>query len=434
MFSEKVNFNFIVMGYTFEYLSDFNKLRELESIPIQKKSNLIARSYRSDGNTLFKTKTTDGYLDALKQYNKSICFAELNTEDVSIGFANRSAVLFELGLYDLCLTNIEMAQQEEGFPDRLAEKLRRRACKCREQKMDTNRHTLQPMLSFQPHKTVPFIADCLGIKKNNKYGRHVVTNHDIRVGQILAIEEPFCTTITADDQYNLCYNCGLQNCMSLIPCENCPHVMFCSSTCYAEGTQRFHRFECNLMDFLQCVLIDNYMRNTVRLFLCAITSFDTVTELTSFIKQSNICDSNVFNTDYVSVERFGFKYGPVYSMQEGLSTPYSDKVCQILSHVAEVLLTKTDLKNIVHSAEQSEIIVGIMKHHHHTNLLNSCVVRRVLDKLPQDNMMTKSIYSFCSMINHSCAQNVMITGYGNKIILSAIRPIKSGEQLFDNYG
>lgn len=43
-------------------------------------------------------------------------------------------------------------------------------------------------------------------------------------------------------------------------------------------------------------------------------------------------------------------------------------------------------------------------------------------------------YAFMSLLNHSCAPNVVRHCHGNTIVLRAIRPIEIGQQLYDNYG
>lgn len=43
-------------------------------------------------------------------------------------------------------------------------------------------------------------------------------------------------------------------------------------------------------------------------------------------------------------------------------------------------------------------------------------------------------YAFMSLLNHSCAPNVVRHCHGNTIVLRAIRPIEDGQQLYDNYG
>lgn len=43
--------------------------------------------FRKQGNQFFSLKNRD-YVRALELYNQSICFAELNSEDMGIGYAN----------------------------------------------------------------------------------------------------------------------------------------------------------------------------------------------------------------------------------------------------------------------------------------------------------------------------------------------------------
>lgn len=61
-------------------------------------------------------------MKAIECYNKAICFAETGSEELSLAFANRSAIYFGLHLYDACLKNIKIAK-EAGYPKRLMRKL-----------------------------------------------------------------------------------------------------------------------------------------------------------------------------------------------------------------------------------------------------------------------------------------------------------------------
>lgn len=44
------------------------------------------------------------------------------------------------------------------------------------------------------------------------------------------------------------------------------------------------------------------------------------------------------------------------------------------------------------------------------------------------------VFSFINLFNHSCYENVHRACHGSTIVLSALRSIKKGEQLFINYG
>lgn len=56
-----------------------------------------------------------------KYYNKAIAFAQSEIT-LSMCYANRSAVYYELSMFDLCLENIELARTH-NLPERLEEKM-----------------------------------------------------------------------------------------------------------------------------------------------------------------------------------------------------------------------------------------------------------------------------------------------------------------------
>lgn len=82
--------------------------------------------YRCLGNKAFCSKKD---ASALKYYTKSVSLALSNTEELSVAYANRSAVLFKLSRYDLCLLDIDRALSGK-YPDSLKYKLLDRKGKC----------------------------------------------------------------------------------------------------------------------------------------------------------------------------------------------------------------------------------------------------------------------------------------------------------------
>jgi signal peptidase I len=85
-------------------------------------------------------------------------------------------------------------------------------------------------LSYPPNKKIPFIANCLELRTDEKYGRYIITNRLLKTGDVVAIEEPIYKVIKADSRYNTCYesnryqrcaNCLMDNLLDLIPCSNC---------------------------------------------------------------------------------------------------------------------------------------------------------------------------------------------------------------------
>lgn len=125
-----------------------------------------------------------------------------------------------------CLVNIEMAKQN-CYPKTKYEAIKRRKEKCLEL-MQLGNSSVKPheawnffKLSFSPNDKFPFIVDCLQMKTDKKYGRNIVTNRSLKVGDIIAIEEPFCAIIQEKFVHQRCANCFASNFLNLFPCDSC---------------------------------------------------------------------------------------------------------------------------------------------------------------------------------------------------------------------
>lgn len=182
------------------------------------KCNEKSGIFRAEGNRFYAQKM---FYEALQKYNESLCLATPESENIGLSYANRSAVYLELKLPDRCLANIELARQNH-YPERNLEILKKREDKCRQivrvQKAETKDF---PKLSGSSRKELPFVAECLKLKSDEKFGRHIVTNQPLRVGDIVAIEEPFCTIIHESFIHQKCIGCFKDNLFDLIPCRTC---------------------------------------------------------------------------------------------------------------------------------------------------------------------------------------------------------------------
>lgn len=247
---DKILMHFIVTKDDLGKLQIVDQLKPMghfEPLNIQMttdKNNKESSNYRMLGNKHFAVNTAADYLIALKSYNKSICFAENSSEELSLGFANRSAVYFALELYDDCLENIKLAK-ELPYPARLMDKLNSRERECLKlQRIEEVVPLPRPKLSFPASHKVPsaLVANCLKLEKNAQYGRHVITTTDLKAGDVVAIEESFCSTLPSQYQYERCQNCLNEHSYNLIPCNRCASAMFCGKKCYDEAFEKFHNY------------------------------------------------------------------------------------------------------------------------------------------------------------------------------------------------
>lgn len=201
------------------------------------KCSETADKWRTDGNELFRQ---GEFLEALTSYNKSVCYA---IDGVSLAYANRSAVYFVVKQYEKCLENIELARKHE-YPAENAQKLNEREEKC---KKLAETHRANPendpwnffKLSHPANEKIPFIANCLELRENEKFGRYIVTNSDLKPGDIIAIEEPFYKCISRDFAYSRCAHCLKSNMLSLVPCGLCANSESTSRSNFSENNFSF---------------------------------------------------------------------------------------------------------------------------------------------------------------------------------------------------
>lgn len=191
------------------------------------KNDKLAEVLRDEGNKCYADKL---FFEALLKYNESLCNAE--SENVALAYANRSAVFFEMKLYDRSLKNIALARMH-GYPSKSIEVLEKRELRCRElieSKIEINDPWKFFKLSHKPNDRLPFAADCLELRVNEKYGKHIVTSRSIKVGEMLVIEKPFCNVlisesrfikVEASNKFQRCTNCLKSEALDLIPCETC---------------------------------------------------------------------------------------------------------------------------------------------------------------------------------------------------------------------
>ncbi|NXJ97507.1 SMYD4 protein, partial [Corythaixoides concolor] len=90
------------------------------------KEPAAARFYREEGNRLFGRRH---YGAAVRLYSQAASHELPGSPEVSVCFANRSAALFHLGRFEVCLEDIARAESH-GYPNRLLPKVLLRKAEC----------------------------------------------------------------------------------------------------------------------------------------------------------------------------------------------------------------------------------------------------------------------------------------------------------------
>lgn len=454
-----------------EWLKEYNFVPESEVVR-NAKNNVQSKKLRLKGNALF-TSDTD-LSKALDLYNQSICWAEDASEEMAIGFANRSAVYFEWEKYDACLENIDLAVKA-GCPERLMDKLNQRKADCIENmnpvkdKNDANdRNTgvigidhlclkmkdfnrlkskhfcfdvdetrCEPKLSLEANPKIPFIANCLEMKTNPQKGRHIITREELKPGQIISIEKPFLTSLEKEHRYRKCANCFAENFMNLIPCTSCTCTMYCSQKCLNEAAAGYHQFECPISDYIW----NNFheISLTFRLAVKAFTMFDSVPELIAFREKSKISNVTVFSFDHTIDLDDKDHYGQIENLCTNEENRHADDLftrgCKV-ALLYHYLIEKTKFGEMLKTKAERDTLISVLFHHSQTTSVNSmnCYeyddvnLEAMADRKASD-IFARGICPFTSLFNHSCAPNTATLTVGTKIVTYVTRIINKNAEL-----
>lgn len=428
------------------------------------KNDKTSRQARNLGN---RYRNESRFGESLLAYNSSICYAQPNSGQLGLGYACRSEVYLELKMYRLCLANINLAR-DSNYPLKLMDKLNATESACLIQMNEMNDAEIacreSPELSIPAHPNVPFIANCLELHENNRFGRHITTNVDLAVGQLVAIEESYTAILNESLKYQRCTNCLLENEFSLIPCESCVFTMFCSQKCLTEAERSYHRIECPIIQFLGDRWND-IIYITIRTCIRAITSFSQLDELQKFLKEAKTDRINAFTLNYCDNMPSSELYKAIHTLQtnqDKRSTQELFDIAAVTSYFCDILLENTPLSETINSEKKENMFMELIftqlqiasvnenclenKNYALFNseatwnpLFNEAKWKPIFNELFKQNpkhspdVYGNATFAFSGLINHSCIPNVIRIFYGRKSATFAIRPIKAGEQLFLKY-
>lgn len=384
------------------------------------KSSIRAEALRRRGNELFRRKLYDG---ALMLYNESICAAPNDSEDLAIGYANRSAVFYAKATYGVALVNIALAKKH-NYPERLMPKLLTREANCRqklEDKDPSKNEVPSVTVNLVPNPRIPFLADGIRADHHPTLGPFVVADRDFKAGDVILREKPMVTCVDEQAVFGRCNHCLSTNMRHLIPCPDCTWAMFCDDKCLREG-HRVHRFECGIY-LAACKLNDFWMGP--RLFFHGLFLFnDDVTKMMEFCKEVQGTERSFFDLDYSS-------YDPVAEFRAFLTAiprrpgkPIYDNILLFNSALFFDLCMKVPLVQELFTTDEQK------------DFMQQCFVDYQIRRRGFTILQTEHghLYPIASYFGHSCDPNAIVIESGNELRMIVQRPILRGDQIHFSYG
>ncbi|XP_024877449.1 SET and MYND domain-containing protein 4-like [Temnothorax curvispinosus] len=473
-----------------------NVMQEYDIVPTttgMPKNAKESEKLREQGNQVFVKGIFNNTtcIDALKLYTKSIAFAPYPSEQLALGYANRSAVLFHVGLYLECIQDIDRALAL-SYPDNLKAKLYLRKTECliilrnysvedilkeaqywldKMSSNDTSREKLKakldnlrdktvqtelrtmntdakiseppPLPATQSHNNeVPCASDAVAIKYNNRYGRHIVATRDIDPGEVIAVEKPYSLILMQENMQTHCSNC-LRVCWANVPCNYCTYAMYCSEECRIIEWKKCHDIECAVFPPLIEYAFYNLDLFSIRLAVLALREAGGITELRTMLKEVDEHDDPRTKGFSRDGKLHSDRYISVYSLvtnteKRSVSDLFKRSLdtCFILYFLA----TRT----VIFGAKLPEDLSALAKNNDVT-FFGGLILRH--QQIIPSNMHTFgetqgldcvergiAAMPFFSLFNHSCDPNILRHSRPKHIVIYVMYPIRKGEQLLDNYG
>lgn len=398
-----------------------------------KKDNKKADQLREIGN---KHYSRGEYFDALIFFNHSLCFAIDGSDSMGCAYANRSAVYLELDRFELCLKNIELARHY-GYPKKNMKKLQEREFKClikmRQQETICYKSPWDFFkLSYEPNAKIPFLANCLEMRNDKKFGPHLITNHSLNSGDFIAITEGVLKLADPMARLHRCIWCVKDCLLDLLPCPGCPMAMFCSPECLGKGLLDFHYEHCfycpipkDRRKTLNFDLNDVFFTEKVNTRLAVM--FDgEIMKAKKFLDSKKGKAWNFFDFDWSKMDEETIEKNLLLICLT--KHKYREDICSTVPN------DPLGMSTAINEMENMESILSrFISVPGETSKVGSRGNVEIYDSIVSNfiGRMMNPLRCFTSI---SCAPNACFLSVDNKLVLMVLRPIEAGEKITVSLG
>nr|CAH7730447.1 unnamed protein product [Callosobruchus chinensis] len=449
---------------------------------------------KTAGNGFFAKKD---YKNALKTYNKGIVLCPQDSKEsrelLTILISNRSATYFELREYKKVLNDIDYLIEIGDYPQHLQYKIWLRKAKCydalgnerlssdafnqaveslKHSKLDekameaklkeidtarktkvkrVDKHGLELVPSSSPEIFVggkEYIAahPKVAFEQDAYQGRFAIAAADIEPGTIIIEENPHCSVVDGEHALKNCQYCFI-SVEEPIACPLCANVVFCSTICERLANKTFHRVECPVLEVLfrngasvNCLLAMRIVSQRHYAFFS-----DKRNKLKDYLKDN--CKKNVIkkkNYRFDDYDNVFFLCRNEHLRSKNDLTHYACMSVYLLRLLKAAEYFPFDVEDEVLTNDEAYIGGLILRHlqllqfnaHEISELINNKkVVLEVGIQARYENVtIGAGLYPTLALFNHSCDPSIVRYNIKNKMVVRTIKPIKSGDIIYENYG
>ena len=415
---------------------------------------------------------------ALEKYTRSVAVAPPDGDCLAVAFANRSAVALRTGEYASCVRDVDRALGA-GYPARLRYKLHERRARallrlCRggeaARSVDTATQCLDaaemdaaqrdahlaaltaltsacqtdggrddgvhsddgdtplpaPVVTGGSNEAYPSLATSCDVASEDGCGRFIAAARDVSPGDVIVTERPYASVLLAAHRWSHCHHC-LRRSAALLPCARCADAMFCGEACL-RGARSYHQVECACLATLREAGVGKWGHLALRTVVVAggvpaggdgpttpyrWDDFGAVARLVSHTGDRTTAD--LFRRAVTAaaltlcLQRTGYLPAASTTGTTAETTATERRVGGLLLSLLQILPCNAH--------EVSEL-------------------RLNLDAVAASTSVETgaAIYATLSLFNHSCDPAVVRHFYGDVCVVRAIKSVKRGDELADNYG
>lgn len=219
--------------------------------------------------------------------------------------------------------------------------------------------------------------------------------------------------------------------------------MYCSDECAIAGNKKFHQYECSIVDSFN-ILFTKVMRIAARTFFEALEICNgSIDEMEEALKRNEGCLTTVFDYDFSNPDDPMNKMNLLMAI-DALNTNESDRTkgdlfqrAGIVAIMYNLFQTQSPVKDLLVTERNKDFFRRFLFKQSQISASNyHGIFGGLMSKLEVESNVQSGggSFPFCSLVNHSCAPNLVRLSHKTANYVVVNRPIPAGGQLFDNYG
>ncbi|XP_069949075.1 SET and MYND domain-containing protein 4 isoform X2 [Cherax quadricarinatus] len=428
--------------------------------------------------------------EALNNFTECLRLAPVDSSLLPLAYANRSAVLFQMGRYKEALQDMDRAEQS-GYPAALQHKLLTRRCHCYlilgeqdqakasleickkhseavspdskekyaktvadlekilanaavSQMMNTSQEVFcHPSLFKGENTVVRYMTSAFEMRVSDRYGRHIVATDAVRKGSVVFVEKPYAAILLPEYHNTHCHNC-FTPAANPVPCKYCCDAIFCKEECRELG-QTWHQYECGILHILSSVGIAHL---AVRVILvtgwkrCCDIRHEELEDRMEGVGKNGVYNGRDLSDGYRAVYHLMPHFNrclPEDQLQYCLAaillaTAVLDKT-NFPKH-NEAVMKSEDHLDVAHlaSAVMRHIAQLVSNAHAVTQIMGSSSGGKSKVEKVSQKRIASAIYPTASLMNHSCKPNIINSFYKDLLVIRTIEDVNSDGQIYNCYG